>query len=296
MIISKQIIPCIAFLGLAAFLPAMAQDDEPTPEELGAKMADMVFGEGNAPAGSSATQPKEGCSENSVETCVEQFMAAITQLEESEDGTGLYSGGQYDMAALLSGAAACDYGDGRSCYLLGTLYTDPPLADRQPDITAANVYYQKACDLDFGAGCGAVAYFSDKAGLNMPAAEKATITKKGCMLDDARSCTYYGYYASQGVGMEIDPMLSFAAFMKACDLSSATGCGNIGTLYEGGVFAPQNTRRAASYYDFGCELGDVNSCNAMLGMHGPDGPLADPAKVTKAQARACEIKPDLCAE
>ncbi|NHK26711.1 sel1 repeat family protein [Parvularcula flava] len=294
----NSIIRSILFgaFALTGVISAAIAQDEPTPKELGAKMADMVFGAGKVPADASTAQPKEGCSENSVEICVEQFMAAITQLEESGGGAGLYSGGQYDMAALLSGAAACDYGDGRSCYLLGTLYTDPPLAGRQPDIKAANDYYQKACDLDFAAGCGAVAYYGDRAALGVPAEHRASMAKKGCMLDDENSCTYYGLYASQGVGMEVDPMLTFAAFMKACDLSSAAGCANVGAMYEYGNFAPQSIERASGYYDWGCRLGNAGACQSMTRLHAEDGPLPDEANVAAAKARACEIKSDLCAE
>lgn len=285
-----------AVLLAGVFSAANAQDDEPTPKELGAKMADMIFGAGNVSPDASATQPKEGCSVDSVQTCVDQFMAALDQLDSNDGGAGLYSGGQYDMAALLSGAAACEYGDGRSCYLLGTLYTEPPAEGRAPDPAAALPYYQKACDLEFAAGCGAVAYYGDRAALGIPPEHRASVAKRGCMLDDANSCTYFGLYASQGAGMEIDPMLTFAAFLKACDLSSAAGCSNVGAMYEYGNFVPQSIERASGYYDWGCRLGNAGACQSMTRLHAEDGPLPDAARVTEAQAKACEIDASSCAE
>ncbi|MCQ2615354.1 sel1 repeat family protein, partial [Helicobacter pylori] len=70
--------------------------------------------------------------------------------------------------------------------------------DKQ-DFSKARKYFEKACDLNYGSGCGAL----------------------GDLYDD-------------GKGVEKDFKKALALFEKACDLNNSGGCGTLGMLYEFG--------------------------------------------------------------
>ena len=99
--------------------------------------------------------------------------------------------------------------------------------DKQ-DFSKARKYFEKACDLNNGGGCGA--------------------------LGDL-------YYNGEGVEKNLIKAAYF--YSKACDLKESFGCGALGVLYEFGQGVEKDLTKAAYFYSKACKLGDQEACKAL---------------------------------
>ncbi len=93
------------------------------------------------------------------------------------------------------------------------------------DYIQAKKYFEKACDLKYGGGCGALGDLYDYVEKNLIKAAQ---------------------YAS-----------------KACDLNNGSGCGVLGFLYGSGKGVEKNLIKAAQFYSKACKLGNQEACETL---------------------------------
>ncbi len=93
------------------------------------------------------------------------------------------------------------------------------------DYIQVKKYFEKACDLKYGRGCGALGDLYDDVEKNLIKAAQ---------------------YAS-----------------KACDLNNGSGCGTLGFLYGMGKGVEKNLTKADQYISKACKLGDQEACEAL---------------------------------
>ncbi|WQU72793.1 sel1 repeat family protein [Helicobacter pylori] len=96
------------------------------------------------------------------------------------------------------------------------------------DYIQAKKYFEKACDLKYGGGCGAL-----------------------------------GDLYENGQGVEKDLIKAAYFYSKACDLKEGMGCGNLGVLYYNGDGVKRDSKKADQYFSKACKLGNQEACEAL---------------------------------
>ncbi|EJC50284.1 tetratricopeptide repeat protein [Helicobacter pylori] len=96
--------------------------------------------------------------------------------------------------------------------------------DKQ-DFSKARKYFEKACDLNNGGGCGAL----------------------GDLYDD----------------VEKNLIKAAQLYSKACDLNISRGCGALAVLYINGQGVEKDLTKADQYFSKACKLGDQEACEAL---------------------------------
>ncbi|MFB1341086.1 tetratricopeptide repeat protein [Helicobacter pylori] len=99
--------------------------------------------------------------------------------------------------------------------------------DKQ-DFSKARKYFEKACGLNNGGGCGSLGML---------------------------------YEYGQGVEKNLTKAAQF--YSKACDLNNSVGCGSLGMLYEYGQGVEKNLTKAAYFYSKACKLGFQKTCEIL---------------------------------
>ncbi len=93
------------------------------------------------------------------------------------------------------------------------------------NFTQAKKYFEKACDLNNGSGCGAL----------------------GDLYGD----------------VEKNLIKATQLYTKACDLKEGMGCGNLGVLYYDGDGVKRDSKKADQYFSKACKLGNQEACEAL---------------------------------
>lgn len=110
-----------------------------------------------------------------------------------------------------------------------------------------------------------------KAARDVPAAMRALAS--ACELGDAVGCARLGWLrAAEGSALPD----SLAAYQKACDADSATGCVAVASYLQHGVGAPADPERARALLADWCARGSVEACHAEAGHHAALWPLLAP--------------------
>jgi TPR repeat protein len=63
-----------------------------------------------------------------------------------------------------------------------------------------------------------------------------------------------------GKGVPTDHGRAISLYRKACDGNDATGCTNLGAMYEDGLGITADLKQAHHYYAVGCNLGSSRGC------------------------------------
>ncbi len=93
------------------------------------------------------------------------------------------------------------------------------------DYIQAKKYFEKACGLNNGGGCGALGDLYD--------------------------------------GVEKNLIKATQLYTKACDLKEGMGCGNLGVLYYDGDGVKRDSKKADQYISKACKLGDQEACEVL---------------------------------
>ncbi len=93
------------------------------------------------------------------------------------------------------------------------------------DYIQAKKYFEKACGLNNGGGCGALGDLYD--------------------------------------GVEKNLIKAAQYLSKACDLNNGSGCGTLGFLYGMGKGVEKNLTKADQYISKACKLGDQEACEVL---------------------------------
>ncbi|MFT2605366.1 tetratricopeptide repeat protein [Helicobacter pylori] len=96
------------------------------------------------------------------------------------------------------------------------------------DFSKAKGYFEKACDLNNGGGCGAL----------------------GDLYDD-------------GKGVEKDLIKAAYLYSRACELKEGDGCGTLGGLYYNGDGVKQDSKKAVALFEKACKLGYKKACEML---------------------------------
>ncbi len=96
------------------------------------------------------------------------------------------------------------------------------------DFSKARKYFEKACDLKYGGGCGAL----------------------GVLYDD-------------GKGVEKNLTKAAQLYSKACDLNNGRGCDALGGLYYNGDGVKQDSKKAVALFEKACKLGYKKACEML---------------------------------
>ncbi len=91
------------------------------------------------------------------------------------------------------------------------------------DFSKAKGYFEKACDLNIGRGCGALGVL---------------------------------YVNGQGVEKDLTKAAQFCS--KACDLNNNKGCFNLGALY-----LEKDSKKATALFEKACKLGEQLACESL---------------------------------
>ncbi len=99
--------------------------------------------------------------------------------------------------------------------------------DKQ-DFSKARKYFEKACDLNNGGGCGGL-----------------------------------GFLYGSGKGVEKDLTKAAYFYSKACELKEGDGCGALGALYYNGDGVKQDSKKVAALFEKACKLGYKKACEML---------------------------------
>ncbi|GAA7957923.1 hypothetical protein COL6_02480 [Helicobacter pylori] len=101
-------------------------------------------------------------------------------------------------------------------------------SNKAKDYIKAKKYFEKACGLNNGGGCGAL----------------------GDLYDD-------------GKGVEKNLIKATQLYTKACELKEGVGCKRLWSLYYYGQGVEKNLTKADQYISKACKLGDQEACEAL---------------------------------
>ncbi|OOC19494.1 HcpA family protein [Helicobacter pylori] len=101
-------------------------------------------------------------------------------------------------------------------------------SNKAKDYIQAKKYFEKACNLNCGGGCGAL----------------------GDLYDD-------------GKGVEKNLIKATQLYTKACELKEGVGCKRLWSLYYYGRGVEKDLTKADQYISKACKLGDQEACEAL---------------------------------
>jgi hypothetical protein len=120
----------------------------------------------------------------------------------------------------------CNRGDGKSCFMLGSLYYGGQGVKRNLEYSAA--LFQQSCTAGFTRGCGQL-----------------------------------GESYLFGEGVPKDMLKARQLLEKACDAGYGAGCFNVGIMHREGIETPKNASLAQARFRQGCDLGYGQACEAL---------------------------------
>jgi TPR repeat protein len=158
---------------------------------------------------------------------------------------------------------ACDLKNAQACAVMGEAYERG--YGLPVDYGMASRLYDFSCTAGDGDACcsfGRMMVDGRGVGRDVPRAKY--YFDRGCQLGSGIACTDAGYWASRPLlqtGMFPNYRAALADYEKACELSEANGCNNLGGFYEQGLGgAAVDYFRAQHYYERACSLGRSESC------------------------------------
>jgi TPR repeat protein len=120
----------------------------------------------------------------------------------------------------------CNRGDGRSCFMLGSLY--------------------------YGGQ-----------GVSRNLAYSATLFQQSCTAGFTRGCGQLGESYLFGEGVPKDIVKARQILENACDAGYGPGCFNVGIMHREGIATPKNEPLAQARFRQGCDMGERTACEAL---------------------------------
>ncbi len=120
----------------------------------------------------------------------------------------------------------CSRGDGKSCFMLGSLYYGGQGVSRNLEYSAT--LFQQSCTAGFTRGCGQLGE---------------------------------SYLFGEGVPKDIARARQILE--NACDAGYGAGCFNVGIMHQQGIETPKNVPLAQARFRRGCDLGYGQACEAL---------------------------------
>ena len=169
--------------------------------------------------------------------------------------------------------------------------------------TLALQYFLKGCDF-WGFGCSNwveifyKGYNDEKNKVPQDYKFAFELAKKGCEMNDGKSCNYLGILYGNGQGTAKDLNKAFRAFYKLCNQEiygetgyEASGCHNLALCYANGWGVEQNYQRAFGYFKKLCDESEHSSACAMTGDYyfNAKGVRQDYRKAVEYFGKACDM-------
>ncbi len=129
----------------------------------------------------------------------------------------------------------CDAGNTSACESLGLIYENR-YQPNDPEFEHVYEYLKKACDKNSAMACGELGRVYEKQNRDKPEMYEP-LTLKSCALKNAFACCHLGelYLKGKHVPQDLKKALTFLE--KACSLGEADGCSLLADIYEKGVTA-----------------------------------------------------------
>lgn len=166
------------------------------------------------------------------------------------------------IAARNNYKLACDLGNALGCAGVGTLYERG--LGVIVDLKKAIAFYSLACKKNDAFGCFHLSLLNQG---------EIAVTRLQEDCDDAKdtACVQLGWLFYKGHSIPKNENKALELFKKACDLQSAIGCFNVGTIYDrGSEDIDPDPEAALSYFQLAkryfadkCKKGDENSCDLL---------------------------------
>jgi hypothetical protein len=158
---------------------------------------------------------------------------------------------------------ACDLRNAQACAVMGEAYERG--YGLPVDYAMASRLYDFSCTAGDGDACCSFGrMIVESRGVARDMGRAKYYFERGCQLGSGIACTDAGYWASRPLlqtGMFPNYRAALADYEKACELSEANGCNNLGGFYEQGLGgAAVDFFRAQHYYERACSLGRSESC------------------------------------
>jgi len=197
---------------------------------------------------------------------------------------------QDKTAAIKAYEKACDLEEPYSCSNVAIMTHEGRGVD--PDPAKALPWAKRGCNGGDPKGCDWAAKILRDADLQANALEVANLSRRGCEMDHASSCIWWGIALEDGTGVVQDKHAAIANYAKACDLDEGIGCYNAALTYkdnQNAFLGSDRFQNSASFAQRGCELRHAGACNTL-------GYALDIGRgVERDQAQARAVFEDTCA-
>ena len=195
---------------------------------------------------------------------------------------------QNNAEGTLYSEKACDFGHAQSCFDVGQSYENGTTTKK--DITKSLSYYEKACKLDDGTSCAALAtmYVTGQNNVKQDLKKSAEYAHKGCELNNSTACYAEGLvYATQK-----ENQTALKSFKKACDLDLAEACNTfINMTHNSGtnIFTSLDVKNASEKL---CNMDNGFGCKILASyyMSDTDFNKRDPKEALRLFIKACDLK------
>ncbi|MHA1565843.1 MAG: tetratricopeptide repeat protein [Alphaproteobacteria bacterium] len=185
-------------------------------------------------------------------------------------------------------ARACEGGDARACYDLGSkLRYGEGLTE---DKARAQALFDQACQLGDANSCYyAASMFAAGEGAALDKVRARALYDQACDGGDATSCYYAGLMFSAGDGGAQDKKRARVLSDLACKGGVARGCGATSSAAASKVPSPSMSARQVTL-DQGCRAGKATYCTALgfVFYNGDQGVSQDKARARELFERACK--------
>jgi hypothetical protein len=184
--------------------------------------------------------------------------------------------------------AACNADEGKSCALLGVIYSEGKLVPR--DAEQSRKLFEKSCQRADPFGCANLgAFCTDGVGGPVDVARGIKLFEQSCDAGSGLGCVNLGLMYWNGRGVVRDNAKAAALFERACSSGRALGCSALGGVYQVGKGVPQNLALARAFYQKGCEGGDPSGCQRLKELEAGDDDASrfDDSKIPVQRPRCC---------
>jgi hypothetical protein len=162
---------------------------------------------------------------------------------------------------------ACDDNHPRGCFNLGNSYAEG--IGVKKDLAQANQLYQQSCDEGVPVGC----YFVERP--NLPTTPSLTQPATAAASAPISNLTKLANVAEAGTTAQEAFAKGFDLFRagkytealpflrSSCERGNATGCYDLGVIYEKGNGVGKDNAQAVSFYKKACDAGFAQSCTSL---------------------------------
>jgi hypothetical protein len=117
---------------------------------------------------------------------------------------------------------------------------------------------------------------------------------RACDAGNASGCSNLGIMYQKGRGVAQDFGQALALYQRACDSGTASGCTNLGLMYANGDGVAQDAGRAVALYQRACDAGSAVGCTYLGFMHKSGrGVAQDDGRAVALFQRACDARASL---